>query len=222
MQPLDIVCFYADLGRPYLPLIKRMTESAKDVMPHGRTVLLTPTPSDELSRLFDVVVTLRIPVDVKTLCFDRARAMVAYQQMSVAKTIFCDPDIEFIRPVPFGKFDVGLLWRAIKADQPVNTGLIIARPGCPEFWNRYGKIVNALPKEVRGWWCDQLGFAILLGAEHQAWDALKIMDARVQLIDWRVGCATPEKASDEAWAYHYKGARKGAWAKTYFEERACA
>jgi len=219
MPLLDIVCFYADLGRPYLPLLERMTDSAKRTMPHGRTVLLTPTPSKQLSDLFDVVIDLKIAVNERTLCFARARAMVAYQALSVAKTVYVDPDIEFLAPVPFGKLDVGLMWRQSKADQPVNTGLILARPGCPEFWAKYGNIIAALPKEVHGWWCDQLGFAILLGALHSPWDKFQCLDARVQLIDWRVGCATPEKAADEAWALHYKGARKGEWARRFHQQR---
>ena len=74
-EPLDIVCFYAELGRPYLPLIERMTKSAKRVMPYARTVVITPTPSAELCNLFDnwLDISKEITTTDQTVCYDRAR-----------------------------------------------------------------------------------------------------------------------------------------------------
>ena len=57
MQP-DLVCFYMDLGRPYIPLIQAMTKSAREVMPGSRLIVLTPTPSKELEDQFDYQVEL--------------------------------------------------------------------------------------------------------------------------------------------------------------------
>jgi hypothetical protein len=60
--------------------------------------------------------------------------------------VFIDPDV-FQKPVEFPVMaDVGLLWRATKPAQPVNAGMMLAKPGCEEFWNKYGSIAANLPQ----------------------------------------------------------------------------
>lgn len=210
----DLVCFYADLGHPYMPLLQNMTQSAKRIMPDVRTVLLTPTPSSELSHMFDKVHYLRdMQTTHKTLCFDRARATVSWASLTKNRTIYSDPDIEFHREIEFdASFDIGLLWRGRKPDQPINTGIVLAEPGCKEFWGRYGAIIANLPPTVRGWWCDQLGFNVMLGTLHKAGDTVQAHDARVKLFLMSDHCTPREKATtDNPWAWHDKGRRK--WAQ---------
>lgn len=210
-SPLDIVCFYAELGNPYYPLLKQMTESAKAVMPHARTVLLTPTPSAQLDKLFDRTIDLsrEMVTTRETICYDRARATVSWQAVTQSKTVYSDPDILFRKEVPFtDDFDVGLLWRKRKPDQPINTGIVLAKPGCNQFWARYGAIVANLPASLRGWWCDQLAFSVLTGVCHETGDTLNLYDARVKLFDWLSACAPPEKGVSDPWALHMKGQRK--------------
>lgn len=211
-EPLDIVVFYADLGRPYLPLIEQMTASAKQAMPWARTVLLTPTPSEELGRHFDRCIDLsgHVKTTEKTVCYDRAASTVSWQAVTKIRTIYADPDIEFHRPVEFdGSFDVGLLWRKRKPDQPINTGIVLAEPGHLEFWRQYGAVVANLPTPLRSWWCDQLGFNVLLGVIHEAGDVLQAYDARVKLFSMTDHCTPREKATtDNPWAWHDKGKRK--------------
>ncbi len=77
---LSLVCFYTDIGRPYLPLIHAMTQSAKRVMPDCKITLLTPTPSKELMGFFDETVHLKIDSSWKTICYDKSRAMAAPKQ----------------------------------------------------------------------------------------------------------------------------------------------
>lgn len=208
---LDFVCFYADLGNPYFQLIERMTNSVKAVMPEARTVLLTPTPSKALSDLFGKTVDLSSEMHTtkETVCYDRARATVSWQGVTQNNTVYTDPDILFRRRVPFTEeFDVGLLWRKRKPDQPINTGIVLTKPGCPAFWARYGAIVANLPASLRGWWCDQLAFSVLTGVCHETGDVLNLYDARVKLFDWLKACAPPEKEIDDPWALHMKGQRK--------------
>lgn len=212
LPKLDIVCFYADLGRPYLPLIRTMTASAKRVMPYARTVLITPTPSAHLSELFDKVVDISFDVKTtdKTVCFDRARTTASWQAMSETRTIYADPDIEFHREVEFdGSFDVGLLWRPRKPDQPINTGIVLAEPGCQGFWAHYGAIAANLPLPLRSWWCDQLAYNVMLGTMHKSGDTIQAYDARVKLFEMSSHCTPREKATtDNPWAWHDKGQRK--------------
>lgn len=213
-SPPDIVLWYAELGYPYLPLIERMTESARRVMPESRLVLITPTPSSGLGKYFDKVIdtSAKQKANIKTLCYDRASAMVSWQLLTERRTIYVDPDIEFKRPISFdGTFDVGLLWRGRKPDQPVNTGIILAEPGIREFWVQYGAVIANLPEPIRGWWCDQLAFGIITGKLHSAGDIFQAYDARLKLFDWKHACAPAEKASEDAWAIHYKGTRKWAY-----------
>lgn len=209
---LDVVFYYAELGNPYLPLIERATQSCLEVMPYARRVLLTPTPSQELNKHFDKVVDLspNMKTTRESLCYDRARVTVSWQGMTKNDTIYSDPDIEFQKPIPFdGSFDVGLLWRKRKPDQPINTGLVLATPGSPMFWARYGAIVENLPAKLRGWWCDQLAFNVLMGTYHEAGETIQAYDARVKLFDWLEACAPPEKLTgQQPWALHQKGHRK--------------
>lgn len=210
-SPLNIVCFYADLGNPYFPLLEEMTLSAKRVMPESRTVLLTPTPVPEICDLFDTTVDFSrgMTTTRDTICYDRVRATLAWQNIATEPTVYTDPDISFRRPVEFSEdFDVGLLWRTRKPDQPVNTGLVLAKPGFPAFWKRYGAIAVNLPAVLRSWWCDQLAYSVLTGADHEAGDTFQVFDARVRLFDWLKACAPPEKNIENPWAVHMKGDRK--------------
>lgn len=215
LPKLNIVCFYADLGRPYLPQIAKMTASAQRVMPYARTVLVTPTPKPELTELFDA--TMDVSADVKTtdktVCFDRARSTVWWQSISEGRTIFTDPDIEFHREVEFdGSFDVGLLWRPRKPDQPINTGIVLAEAGFKDFWAHYGAIAVNLPMPLRAWFCDQLAFNVMVGTLHKSGETFKAYDARVKLFEMSDHCTPREKATtDNPWAWHDKGKRK--WAE---------
>lgn len=216
-SPPDIVCFYTDLGRPYLPLIENMTKSAREVMPGSRLILMTPTPSKALCRNFDLVVQLKIDADVKTICFEKARAMTSWQAQMDRPCVFIDPDVIFKRPVEFPILaDVGLLWRSTKPAQPVNAGMILAMPGAEEFWKKYGAIVANLPGALRAWWCDQLAFSLLLGSMHHAGEMVSAYGANVKLIAEEDACAPPERAKDTTWAIHLKGKRKGpGWEQIY-------
>lgn len=212
LPKLDIVCFYANLGRPYFDLIVDMTASAKRIMPYARTVLLTPTPSPELGALFDKMVDMspHMKTTEKTVCFDRAVSTVSWQRLTEGRTIYADPDIEFHREVEFdGSFDVGLLWRPRKPDQPINTGIVLAEPGFNQFWTNYGAIAANLPLPLRSWWCDQLAYNVMLGTMHRAGDTIQAHDARVKLFLMSDHCTPREKATTgNPWAWHDKGKRK--------------
>jgi len=210
----DIVVFYADLGRPYLPLIDRMVRSAKEVMPESRLVLLTPTPDKELISRFDLPLQTSTQSTVETVCYDKACAIISWQMKSDRPCIFADPDLEFVRPVEFPDEDVALIWRR-KSAQPVNAGMILARPGCPTFWNKYGVTVGTLPVVLRPWWIDQLAFSVMIGARSQPGEVVNVHDARVRLLP-ETCCAPPERANEDTWALHYKGHRKGEGWGRYF------
>lgn len=219
----DLVLFYADLGRDYTPLIERMTSSAHKVMPHARRVLITPTPKPEFEPMFDKIVDISAYVTTTdaSICYDRVSSIVGWQSQSRVNTIYVDPDLEFIRPVPDQwDYDVGLLWRKRKPDQPVNTGMIFAKPGCHEFWRRYGAIVANLPLSLRGWWSDQLGFSVLLGVMHQAGDVFQAYDAKVKLLDMTKTCAPTDKIDGDVYAIHNKGQRK--WTSNHTDLESCA
>lgn len=212
LPKLDLVMFYADLGRPYLPLIETCTRSAKAAMPYIRTVCITPTPSRDISALFDKVIdtSSNMKTTADTVCYDRAVSTVSWQAATQNRTIYADPDIEFHRPVEFdGSFDVGLLWRPRKPDQPINTGIVLAEPGSRMFWAHYGAVVENLPRPLRSWWCDQLGYNVLLGTLHKAGEIIQAHDARVKLFLMSEHCTPREKATtDNPWAWHDKGKRK--------------
>lgn len=221
-KPLDLVLFYADLGRPYLPLIEHTTRSARNVMPEARLVLLTPTPSPALARNFDLLVTLGFDPSPETLCYDKVRAIMTWQAQMDRPCAFIDPDLEFRRPIEFPDSDVGLLWRK-KAAQPVNAGMILAKPGSPLFWKKYGTTAASLPRALRAWWCDQLAFSVMFGTLREAGDVVQALDASVALIDENRACAPPERAHEDVWAIHYKGARKpGDWAPYFAQQKGVA
>lgn len=217
-----VVCYYMDMGRPYLPLIENMTASVKAVMPDTRTVLLTPTPNCNASQFFDHTQFIGDrPTDETNICRERGVAMASWM---LAKhgcdTIFVDPDIVFRNKPEFDStFDIGLMWRTDKPDQPINTGLILAKPDRDKFWRHYGNVIVNLPKPFHYWWCDQLAFALLTGVCHYPGDTLLVDDARVRLFKQSEVCPVSGEAWDttsSAWAVHYKGRRKGPeWDQIY-------
>jgi hypothetical protein len=206
--PPDLVLYYADLGRPYLPLIERTIASARRVMPQSRLVLLTPTPTRDLTVLFDLVMEIQAVTTPQTVCFDKVLGLCTWQAQMDRACAFIDPDLEFRKPIKFPDADVGLLWRKRSA-QPVNAGMILARPGCPVFWRKYGVTAATLPEVLRGWWCDQLALSVMIGALREPGETVQAHDAAVKLIPEEAACAPPEKATEDTWALHYKGQRKG-------------
>lgn len=212
----DVVCFYADLGRPYLPLIERMTKSAKAVMPDCKTVLITLSPTAQLCDLFDHSIHMMAEPSAATLCYDKARAILTYQASMQDRCVFVDPDLEFKKPIVFPEnTDVALVWRK-KHAQPVNGGMIFASPGSPVFWKKYGSVVASLPSPLRSWWADQLALSLMVGSLHEAGDELQAWDARVKLLAEADVCAPPEQAHEGTVALHYKGTRKGEGWDKYF------
>lgn len=216
----DVIAYYADFGRDYLPLLRKVSTSAKQVMPECRTICATPDP-DKVGKTWDHIIELPKGVTIQTLCYERARFTTSWMLNTDRPVIFTDPDIEFKNPVPVHDlYDVGLLWRQSKPDQPINEGIVIAHPHRPKFWTHYGKIVVNLPKVLRWWWCDQIAFSILTGACHSAGDILSLDDAQVQLIDGETYCPNSDRPNPKAWALHYKGARKGeGWDKVFLSKR---
>ena len=214
---LEIVCYYADLGRDYLPLFEKMINSARRTNPWAKITCMTPTP-DKVGKRWDLVIdTGQFPAGSQNLILEKVRAIVSLGKTTDHHIVVADPDIEFIKPISFRNIaDVGLLWRGKKPDQPINAGLIYITPGHPKFWEHYGEVAVNLPKEVHSWWCDQLAFALLTGVNHQPWETIEIDDARVTLLDGDVVCPKPENRQQHSWALHYKGALKGpGWEKVF-------
>jgi hypothetical protein len=219
---MDVVCYYADFGRPYAALLQRMATSAKRVMPGCRTVLLTPTPGCDGSQYFDEQRPTD-PVermgDVALLSKARCRANLRWLLNTDRMTICCDPDIEFISQphILDHNADIGVLWRA-KPDQRVNAALWWTWPHQAAFWTQYGRIVESMPPELHAWWSDQMAFTLLLGSYHEAGDIVQCGDTRMRLMDGD-DVALPESRTDRTWAIHYKGQRKGAGWEKFFQTR---
>lgn len=213
-----IVCYYADIGNPYLPLMERMTASAKAVMPDAVTLLLTPTPTTECAKFFDEMIPIDKPFKREELCKNRAKSTTSWMmQNPVPPTIFADPDIVFKRPIEFTNgYDVGLMWRDDRPDQPVNTGIVVAQNYRPRFWKHYIEIAMNLPEPLHHWYADQLSYSLLTGVCRKPGDLFMVDDARVQLLDMATHCPTPDLDVPSAWAVHHKGRRKGAgWEKVF-------
>jgi len=208
---LDVCCFYTDLGREgYEPLMADMTASAHEQMPGCRTLLLSPNPTAKTAQHFDGVVPIEnCDVDANKLCFNRGRAHVSWMTLTERPALLVDPDIVFRSPFPLDReCDVGLNWRG-KPDQPVNSGAVFARPGCPKFWHHYGTVCVNLPKKLWHWWVDQLSFSLMTGVCHEAGEILRLDDARVALWSAEDNCGSDDIVTDKAWAIHKKGRRKG-------------
>ena len=229
---IDVVCYYADLGRPYRALMEQMCASAKQHI-DCRTVIMTPTPTDWMAGVFDTVAphhSQSYPqVTPENLCQQRAEAMMSWGAFCNRPTFFVDPDLVFRSAVVLPECDIALLWRHDKLAMPVNTGFIAASPfdGQRDFWSVYGNTVVNLPTRLHGWWCDQLGFSCMLGNQHNAGEHVKVLGADVALLDARDHCDVPEHATEKAWAIHYKGNRKGKgwgdiYASTVFKQDAVA
>ncbi len=217
---MDVVCYYADFGRPYAALLQRMADSAKRVM-SCRTVLLTPTPGCDGAQYFDLVAEtdeVERLGDTALISKARCRANLRWLLNTDRLTICCDPDIEFVAPPHIAaNASIGVIWRQ-KPDQRVNAALWWTRSFLPKFWLHYGAVVESLPAEMHAWWADQMAFTILLGSYHEAGDIVNCGGTRVRLMDGD-DVALPEARTDRTWAIHYKGQRKGAGWEKFFDTR---
>lgn len=216
---MDVVCYYVDWGRPYGPLLRNMAESAKRVMPECRTVLLTPTPMCDGAAHFDAVYQspeIKEKDGIALLSLSRCQANVSWQAQSQTETIYCDPDVEFLRrPVFRDEDDICLLWRD-KPDQRVNAALFYSKPGQRYFWERYGRIVQSMPAEMQAWWSDQMAFTLMVGSYCEPGGSRHCDGSVVRFMDPKYTCGNPEDIDAQAFAVHRKGRRKGpGWEKWF-------
>jgi hypothetical protein len=213
----DILVYYADFGLPYREHIERLAASARRILPEARLVLLTPTP-DKVPDVFDATVVMDAMPPGEKLMLYRIWAQICWLVATNRKTIVCDVDLEFLRkPVFDGSFDIGLLWRTNKPDQPINTGLTLVGPGQRRFWEHQARVAANLPLICHSWWADQLSLCLMTGICHKAGDMLDIDGSRVRLFDASECCDVAKDIKENAWALHYKGARKGGWFKDIYE-----
>jgi hypothetical protein len=132
--------------------------------------------------------------------------------------LLVDPDIMFLAPPRIDpQADIQLLWRRSKPDQPVNSGVVFSRPGQVDFWRDYGHIAANLPWRLHGWFCDQLAFSLMTGVYNRAGDLLQIGPTKIKLVEARDHCERPGKATEKAWAHHFKGWTKGEEWKQYYK-----
>lgn len=215
----DVVCYYADLGKPYRPLLEKMCASVRKTMPGARLVCMTPTWDGDLGNGFDMIAKCRMPTVADNLCIERVRATCSWATKTDRPVIFTDPDIEFkIHPAIFD--GIGLMWRTGKSDQPINTGIFISTPGNNEFWHHYGRVAVNLPRRIHHWYCDQLAFALLTGVCHKPGEVLKIDGSDVYLMDGDLLCPKLGLETPKAWAVHSKGRLKGeGWEKVFVSTR---
>jgi len=199
----DIVCFYADLGIDYyVPLLEKLTASARAVMPGVRLVLLSPSKVPG----FDVTVPMPKAGEAD-ICYRRAEALASWGSYSPRASVFVDADLEFRSFPQFGDWDIGLMWRRNPA-QPINSGMILARPQQKEFWASYLRIAYSLPKPFRAWWGDQLPFSLMTGVFNKPGDEMDIGGSKIKLLEMDRLCPKSDRPHPEAWALHYKGTRR--------------
>ncbi len=209
---VDVVCYYADFGLPYREHVIRHARSVKRVMPEARSILLTPNAVD-LSPYFNHVIVTEKEANWETLMADRCLAHIRWAAGTDRRTIFSDCDLELLKPPVFdGGFDVGLLWRGRdRTDMPICASMILMEPNLTEFCRLWAEIVVNIPDPIKQWWCDQISLSLITGVTHQKGDLLSIEDARVKLLDYALCADKAEKVTEDSWALHQKGSKKGKW-----------
>lgn len=211
---LDIICFYAEMGggASYVPLIERMTASARKAMPDARVLLMAPEPfpADEIAHKFDKILRYPDAPTADDLIYHKGRAFLTAALGTKNTTVFVDPDVEFLAPVLVDdSFDIGLTWRKERADQPALASLLVTKPNQMRFWLKFGHVLEALPKKNRRWYCEQIALALMTGVCHKPDARLTIAESRVWLMDALECCAISDEEAPRARAIHYKGRRKG-------------
>lgn len=208
---VDVVCYYADFGLPYREHVIRHARSIKRVMPEARSILLTPNAVD-LSPYFNHVIVTETPAKWETLMADRTLAHIRWAIGTERRTIFCDCDLEILKPPQFDGFDVGVLWRGRdRTDMPICASMVLMEPNLMEFNRLWAEIVVNIAEPVKQWWCDQISLSLITGVTHKKGDLLLIEDARVKLLDYALCADREEKVTEETWALHRKGSEKGKW-----------
>lgn len=211
---MNIAFFYVEMGRPWWrEAVTGLVESARATQPGCRLTHMADKqtgqfPGTDSSMLSDE------QIDPGKLMLAKGWMWATLAQSIEAPTLLTDADVTFRRDMShlfYGEWDVALLRRfegGRAAAQPYLAAMAFTKPtqGARRFWAEYLSVLQSLPRAWSAWWCDQIAFAALLGAERARLDLIECDGYRVRLYD--TDMIAPKIETPDCYAVHYKGRRE--------------
>ena len=211
---MNIAFFYVEMGRPWWrEAVTGLVQSARATQPECRLIHMSDKPTGAFPGI-DHAMLAEQPIDHGQLMLSKGWMWATLAQDVDAPTVLTDADVTFRRdmsPLFAGDWDVALLRRfddGRSAGQPYLAAMALTKPtpGARRFWAAYMAVLQSLPRAWSAWWCDQVAFSALLGAERARLDLIECDGYRVRLYD--TDMIAPKIETPDCYAVHYKGRRE--------------
>lgn len=211
---MNIAFFYLDQGKPWWrEAVANLIETARATQPRCHITHMSDRHNGQFPGT-DAGLIAEEPIDHGQLMMAKGFMWAAMGQETQRNLVLTDADVAFRRdmaPLFDGDWDVGLLRRhegAKAPGQPYLAAMALTKPtpGARRFWAEYRAVLCSLPRAWQAWWCDQISFAALLGANRSRADFIECEGYRVRLFD--VDAIAPTHATATSYAVHYKGQRE--------------
>lgn len=215
---IDLCFLHAEIGRPeYRPMTGKMVRSFREIATDGDRIVQFADATSEQIEGVDVL-TRAEGLCKENLMLGRIGFLQEHFRLAAGHIVLSDADMIWHRnpnDIFDEDFDIGLLWRVGVPSMPYLGGLVFARQGSEaalHFITNWHGLARTLPREMHGWWGDQLALAIMLGSQGKPNRTTDWQGARVKIFDagkilhsvrW-----PGQPAAPGTYATHYKGAKK--------------
>lgn len=206
-----VAFFYVEMGRPWWKdAVANLIRSARETQPGCGVMHLCDRKTGQHPDA-DGALCSEEPIGAERLMMAKGWMWAETARRTEQSLILTDADVEFRRdmlPLFDDDFDVALLRRTTgerAAGQPYLAAMALVKPtdGARKFWADYVSVLQCTPKGWHAWWCDQIAFAALLGANRSRQDYIDCDGYRVRLLD--VDTVAPKEEKPGCYAVHYKG-----------------
>lgn len=137
--------------------------------------------------------------------------------------VICDVDLlwnnDAITLVLEHGTDLVLTRRALSI-QPFNGGLILTQPNQTKWWSTYKQMMKELPNDIKPWWGDQIGLAVMMGVPDENQNGAVKFGSRVAYLPVDLLAPSPKSQPTQISATpatHFKGGKRKPWMADYFQ-----
>ncbi len=208
---MNVAFFYVDQGKPWWrDAVANLVETARATQPGCHITHMSDRKNGQFPGT-DAALVSEEQIDHAQMMAAKGYMWSVMGQKTEQNLLLTDADVSFRRdmaPLFDGDWDVALLRRhgcGRAPAQPYLAAMALTKPtpGARRFWTEYNAVLCSLPKAWWAWWCDQIAFAALLGANRSHGDFIDCDGYRVRLFD--ADAIAPQHGDADCYAVHYKG-----------------
>ena len=211
----------------YQAAAKLMIASARAAYQnHDLRIIQMTDEASQVQEDIDIRFTPASKVERNELAQFRGHCTAEWSLQTDRPTILCDVDMLWNNDQLTDAFkhptaDIWLFERPHMEAQAFNGGLILTQPYQYEFWTVYREMMKTLPKDICGWWGDQIGLTAMVGTPEPDQKGCKRFGSTIGYLPAKLISPTPREAPSaliDAPVMHYKGkAKRKALMVDYFK-----